>query len=109
MNKLLRVFPTGRVLLIATAMAAATPLTAATAEAAPRVIDEIVVTAPRPTMTVDEMTVTAPRLSQDELASSLGITSAISRATALAAGVETQRATAREIRLAAAAAGVERG
>lgn len=113
MNKLLNKGSTGRALIMATAIAvtatfAGAPAAQATS-ATPRVIHEIVVTAQRPVMAVEEMIVTAPRLSRDEVAYDFGIVTAISRATALAAGLETQRAAPREVRLATASAPVERG
>ncbi|MCC5860479.1 MAG: hypothetical protein JJT93_01045 [Gammaproteobacteria bacterium] len=113
MNKLLNKVTPGRALIMATAITMAATLAGAPAAqataAASRVIHEIVVTAPRPVMPIEEMTVTAPRLSRDEVAYSFGIKTAISRATALAAGVETQRAAPRDVRLAAATTPMERG
>ncbi len=113
MNKQIKVMSTGRTLMVATALAAlagtlATPAAMAT-EPTARVIHEIVVTAQRPVQSIEEMVVTAPRMSRAQLADQFGIDDAIYQARLLAAGVDTQRAMPREIRLAAAETTVDRG
>ncbi|MCC5867750.1 MAG: hypothetical protein JJU27_04485 [Gammaproteobacteria bacterium] len=81
---------------------------AAEASAGKRVIDEIVVTAPRLTP-IDEMVVTAPRIDPIGDAIAGAIQADVQRATALAGGTATERAARREIRLASLGFRTDRG
>lgn len=72
------------------------------------VIDEIVVTAPRLTP-IDEMVVTAPRIDPIGYVIAGDIEADVQRATSLAGGSPSDRATQREIRLASLSFRTDRG
>jgi hypothetical protein len=112
MNKLIASKIAGRApLLAAVVVVGVSSALPGAAFAAPgaRIIDEIVVTAPRLERVIDEMVVTAPRTRAPEVEFLDSIRDGVLRATALARGDTGERATPREIRLATADRPVDRG